>query len=92
MPLGKVTLGSGATQVQATGRAMQLLLWQGADASYAGDSSSVSAADGIPVAAASTTVGPTRIGPFTSGAINLNEWYVVGTDGDVVYFQYTPEE
>ena len=71
---------------------MQLKVWQGTAASYVGDSSAVSASTGIPVRVASPTADPTTIGPFTSGAINLNQWYAIGTSTDVVYVQYTPEE
>ena len=93
MPLLTVTLGAGATQFTAgPARAMQMKVWQGTSVSYVGDSSSLSTSTGIPVKAASATVDPTVIGPFTSGAINLNEWYGIGTDGDVIHCQYTPEE
>lgn len=93
MPLGTITLGSGATRL-TTGpqRAMQIRFWQGASVSFVGDSSTVSTTTGIPVKAASATVDPTMIGPFTSGAINLNQWYAIGTNGDVVHYQYDPEE
>jgi hypothetical protein len=93
MPLLTVTLGPGATRF-TTGpqRAMQMKVWQGADASYIGDASNVSTSTGIPVKAASTTVDPVTIGPFTSGAINLNDWYAIGTSADVVHVQYTAEE
>ena len=93
MALLTVTLGAGATRFTAQPlRAMQLKVWQGTAASYVGDSSAVSASTGIPVRVASPTADPTTIGPFTSGAINLNQWYAIGTSTDVVYVQYTPEE
>lgn len=93
MPLLTVTLGSGATQFTAgPARAMQMKVWQGSSASYVGDSSAVTTGTGIPVKVASATADPTVIGPFTSGAINLNEWYAIGTNADKVYVQYTPEE
>jgi hypothetical protein len=93
MPLLTVTLGAGATQFSAgPQRAMEALVWQGAHASFFGDSPSVTTSTGIPIKAASSTVDPTRIGPFTSGAFNLNQWYAIGTSADVVYVQYTPEE
>ena len=93
MPLLTVTLGAGATQF-TTGpqRAMQMRVWQGANASHIGDSSSVTASNGIPVKAANATVDPNVIGPFTSGAINLNQWYGIGTAADVINVQYDPEE
>jgi hypothetical protein len=93
MALLTVTLGAGATQF-TTGpqRAMQMRVWQGASASYVGDASNVSASTGIPVKVASATADPTIIGPFTSGAINLNQWYGIGTNGDVIHVQYDPEE
>jgi hypothetical protein len=71
---------------------MEALVWQGADASFIGDSPAVTTSTGIPVAAASTTVPPTKIGPFTSGAFNLKNWYGIGTSGDVLHIQYTEEE
>jgi hypothetical protein len=93
MAIGSVTLGAGATQFTTKNlRAMQLKVWQGAAASYVGDSPTVTTSTGIPVRVASPTADPTTIGPFTSGAINLNQWYAIGTAADVVYFQYTPEE
>lgn len=93
MPLGTITLGAGPTRL-TTGpqRAMQIRFWQGTSVSFVGDSSTVSATTGIPVKAASATVDPTIIGPFTSGAINLSNWYAVGTNADVVHYQYDPEE
>ena len=93
MPLGTITLGAGATRL-TTGpqRAMQLRFWQGASVSYVGDSSTVTATTGIPVKVASATADPTVIGPFTSGAINLSNWYAIGTTADVVHYQYDPEE
>lgn len=96
MPLGTITLGAGATRL-TTGpqRAMQIRFWQGASPSFVGDSSTVTAGPtgtGIPVKAASATVDPLMIGPFTSGAINLNQWYAIGTAADVVHYQYDPEE
>jgi len=93
MPLLTVTLGSGATRfTTGPARAMQMQVWQGANAAYIGDASNVTTSTGIPVKAASTTVDPTKIGPFTSGAINLNQWYAIGTAADVVHVQYESEE
>lgn len=93
MPLGTITLGAGATRLMSgPQRAMQIRFWQGASVSFVGDSPTVTTANGIPVKAASPAVDPTMIGPFTSGAINLNQWYAIGTTGDVVYYQYDPEE
>lgn len=93
MALLTVTLGAGATRFTALPiRAMQLIAWQGASASYIGDSSAVATTTGIPVKVASPTADPTIIGPFTSGAINLNQWYGIGTAADVINIQYTPEE
>lgn len=93
MPIGTITLGTGATRL-TTGpqRAMQLRFWQGASVSFVADSSTVTTTTGIPVKAATATVDPTIIGPFTSGAINLSNWYAIGTNGDVVHYQYDPEE
>lgn len=94
MPLLTVTLGAGATQFVAAGntqRAMQMKIWQGANASYVGDSSGVTTSTGIPVAAANNTVEPLTIGPFASGAISMNKWYGIGTNADKIYVQYTPE-
>lgn len=93
MPLLTVTLGAGATQFTTLPlRAMQMKVWQGADASFVGDSSAVTTSTGMPVKAASTTVDPTVIGPFTSGAVNLNQWYGIGTSADVIHVWYEPEE
>jgi len=93
MPLGTVTLGAGATPfTTGPARAMALRVWQGASASFVGDSSAVTTTTGMPVKLASSTVDPLDLGPFTSGAINLNQWYAIGTPGDVVHYQYTPEE
>ena len=93
MPLGTITLGAGATRL-TTGpqRAMQIRFWQGASASFVGDSAQVTTTTGIPVKVASATADPTVIGPFTSGAINLSNWYAIGTAADVVHYQYDPEE
>lgn len=93
MALLTVTLGAAATQFTAgPQRAMQMRVWQGADASFIGDAANVTTSTGIPVKVASTTADPTIIGPFTSGAINLNQWYGIGTSGDVIHVQYDPEE
>jgi hypothetical protein len=71
---------------------MQFRAQQGTAASFIGDSSAVATTTGIPVKVASATADPTIIGPFTSGAINLNQWYGIGTAADVIHIQYTPEE
>ena len=93
MPLLTVTLGAGATQFTTLHlRAMQLRAWQGTSVSFIGDSSAVATTTGIPVKVASPTADPTIIGPFTSGAINLNQWYGIGTAADVIHIQYTLEE
>lgn len=93
MPIGTITLGAGATRLTSQPlRAMQLRFWQGTAVSFVGDSSTVTTTTGIPVKAASATVDPLVIGPFTSGAINLNQWYAIGTSADVVHYQYDPEE
>jgi hypothetical protein len=93
MPLLTVTLGAGATQFTPLPlRAMQMKVWQGTSVSFVGDSSAVTTSTGMPVKAASATVDPTVIGPFTSGAINLNQWYGIGSSADVVHVWYEPEE
>lgn len=93
MPIGTITLGAGATRL-TTGpqRAMQIKFWQGASVSFVGDDKNVTTTTGIPVRVASATADPLTIGPFTSGAINLNNWYAIGTAADVVHYQYTSEE
>jgi|HubBroStandDraft_2_1064218.scaffolds.fasta_scaffold08580_6 hypothetical protein len=93
MPLLTVTLGTGATRFTSNPwRAMGMKAWQGASPSFIGDSSAVTTSTGIPVPVASTTVPPLDVSGFTSGAINLNQWYAIGTSGDVVHIQYTAEE
>ena len=71
---------------------MQMKVWQGASVSFIGDDPAVTTGTGIPVKVASATADPTVIGPFTSGAINLNQWYGIGTAADVIHVQYDPEE
>jgi len=91
MPLVNATMsGSAVAVIGATTplRAMQLIFAPAGHIYYVGDSSTVSATKGIPV----PTTGPLSIGPFTSGAINLDQWYALGTNSDVISFQYTPEE
>lgn len=92
MPIGTVTCGGNTTavQVQTVGRAMQLLFNPAANNYAVGDSSSLNSTTGVEVL--TTTLAPVPIGPFTSGAINLNQWYVAGASGTVVRFQYTAEE
>lgn len=93
MPLLTVTLGAGATRFTSQPlRAMQMKVWQGASVSFVGDSSTVTTTTGVPVKVASATADPLVIGSFTSGAINLNQWYAIGTAADVVHIQYTAEE
>jgi hypothetical protein len=93
MPLLTVTLGAGATRFTTQPwRAMGVKVWQGASVSFVGDSPTVTTTTGIPVKAASATVDPLNLGAYTSGALNLNQWYAIGTPGDVVYIQYIPEE
>ena len=93
MPLLTVTLGAGATQF-TTGpqRAMQMKVWQGASVSFVGDDPAVTTTTGVPVKVASATADPSVFGPFTSGAINLNRWYGIGTAADVIHVWYEPEE
>jgi hypothetical protein len=71
---------------------MQMKVWQGTSVSFVGDSSSVTTSTGVPVRVAGATTDPTYFGPFTSGAINLNQWYAIGTAADVVHVWYEPEE
>jgi len=93
MPLGTITLGAGATRLTTRPlRAMQIKFWQGASVSFVGDDPNVTTTTGIPVKVASATADPTVIGPFTSGAINLSNYYAIGTTADVVHYQYTAEE
>jgi hypothetical protein len=93
MAIGTVTLGAGATRLTAgPQRAMKISFWQGASPSFVGDSSAVTTTTGMPVIAATTTVPPLDLGPFKRGVLNLNQWYAIGTPGDVVHYQYTPEE
>jgi hypothetical protein len=84
------TMTGAAVQLQTVPlRAMQLIFAPAAHIYYVGDSATVSATKGIPV----PTAGPSVvIGPFTSGAINLNQWYALGTNLDVIAYQATPEE
>jgi hypothetical protein len=93
MALLTVTLGAGATQfTKSPIRAMGMKVWQGTSASFVGDSPTVTTSTGIPVIAATATIPPLDISGFTSGAINLNQWYAIGTAADVVHVQYTIEE
>jgi hypothetical protein len=91
MPLLNATLSGDTPLISTTTplRAMQLIFAPAGHVYYVGDSSSVSSTKGIPVPTAGPSV---SIGPFTSGAINLDQWYAKGTDTDVISFQYTPEE
>lgn len=101
MPCGQVTLGSGATQVLAgPQRAMQFVIQNNsAHAIRVGDSNKVSTT--VPAAVNSGTAGFGQLiqsggsndtGTFTSGAAWLQEWYIAGTSGDVIDYQYTPED
>lgn len=93
MPLLTVTLGAGATRFTTLPlRAMGMKVWQGASVSFVGDSATVTTSTGIPVPAATASVPPLDVSGFTSGAINLNQWYAIGTNADVVHVQYTAEE
>jgi len=88
--LSNATMTGSAVELTANyARAMQLIFAPAGHVYYVGDSSTVSSTKGIPV----PTAGPSVvIGPFTSGAINLGQWYALGTNADVISFQYTPEE
>jgi hypothetical protein len=88
--LSNATMTGSAVELTANyARAMQLIFAPAGHVYYVGDSSTVSSTKGIPV----PTAGPSVvIGPFTSGAINLSQWYALGTNADVISFQYTPEE
>ncbi len=89
MPINTVTLGSGATRLQSNQqRAMELIIAPAAHEIYVADSASVSSSKGIPVP---TTGPPVAFGPFTSGALQLDAFYVAGTEGDTVSYWFTPE-
>jgi hypothetical protein len=101
MPAGQVSLGAGATRLMtAPLRAMQLVVQNNAaHAIRVADSASVSmtvpaavnggaAGFGVLVQAGGTF----NSGTFTSGAANLNQWYIAGTATDVIDYQYTSEE
>jgi hypothetical protein len=53
-----------------------------------GDSPSVSATVGLLIQPG----GSSAAGTFTSGATYLNNWYIAGTSGDVIDYQYTQED
>ena len=92
MPVVNATMtGSAVTLISTTTplRAMQVIFAPAAHVYYVGDSSSVSSSKGIPVPQAGPSV---VIGPFTSGAINIDQWYANGTNADTISFQYTMEE
>jgi len=92
MPVVNKTMTGSPVQLSTTvQRAMQLVFAPGSVIYYVGDSSSVSATLGIPVEPAAANMLPVVIGPFTSGAINLTQWYANGASG-TISFQYTPEE
>lgn len=95
MPCGQVTIGAGTnTKLQAaTQRAMQLVI-QNNSSSY------IRVGDDVRVSYTSFNVGfGQQIGPggywnsgaFTSGATNLNIWYVAGASGLVIDYQFNPE-
>jgi hypothetical protein len=91
MPCGQVTLGAGAnTRLQAAPqRAMQLIIQDNAAHSIrVGDDPRVSSTFGLLVQPS----GSDAAGTFTSGATQLNQWYIAGTTGDVIDYQFTPED
>ncbi len=101
MPAGQVTLGSGATQlISGPTRGMNLLIQNNsAHACRVADSAKVSIT--TPAAVNGGTAGfgillqpgGAEGGSFaTSGAFNLNKWYIAGTLGDAIDYQYTVEE
>jgi len=92
MATGNKTMTGSPIQLSAVAqRAMQLVFAPGAVIYYVGDNPAVSATLGIPVEPAAANALPVKIGPFTSGAIHLNQWYANGASGTIT-FQYTPEE
>jgi hypothetical protein len=100
MPVGQVTLGSGATQLQ-TGpqRAVGLLIQNNAaHVIRVGDSPLVSVT--TPAAVNGGTAGfgiqvfPTGSeggNQYTAGNAYLKNWYVAGTSGDVIDYLYEVE-
>lgn len=103
MPQGQVTLGSGATALISTTtplRAMSLIVQNNSVHNIrVGDSPSVSMT--VPSAVNGGTAGfgilivpgGSSGGAFaTSGAYNLNNFYVAGTATDVIDFLYIQEE
>jgi hypothetical protein len=91
MACGQVTLGAGQnTRLQInTQRAMQLIIQNNTGASIrVGDDTRVSSTFGLVVGAG----GSDAAGTFTSGATNLNAWYIAGASGAVIDFQFTPED
>lgn len=93
MPIGTATCSGNTTAVQLTTnpvRAMELLFAPAANNYWVGDSSAMNSTTGIPVVTTATQ--PVIVGPFTSGAVNMNQWYVAAASGTKVYYQYTPEE
>jgi hypothetical protein len=101
MPCGQVTIGAAATQVQTnTQRAMQLWFQNNSAHSIrVGDSASVSMT--VPAAVNGGTAGfgtlvlaggSVNVGTFTSGATDLNQWYIAGTNTDVIDYRYNLEE
>lgn len=101
MPCGQVTIGASATKLQSSSqRVMQLVIQNNsAHAIRVGDSPLVSTT--TPASANGGTAGfgilvgvgsNWNSGTFTSGAQQLTQWYVAGTNTDVIDYQYTPED
>lgn len=100
MPCGQLVLGSGATRLQVNPQRAMKLEFQNNSAHpcRVGDSSSVSVTTPTAVAGGQPGFGillyPTSSdneGTYTSGAEQLNAWYVAGTSGDVIDYKYTIE-
>ena len=88
--LANATMTGSAVQLTpGPARGMQLIFAPAAHVYYVGDSATVSATKGIPVPAAGPSL---SIGAFSNGAINRSQWYALGTNADVISYQYTPEE
>jgi hypothetical protein len=95
MPLGQTTIastgGNNNTPVSVGNpqRCMQLNFQNNSGNNMrVGDDPSTSASKGIKLGPG----GSLSSGTFTSGSTQLSKWYVAGNNGDVLDWQFTPED
>ena len=90
MPFLQVTLGAAATRVTTTRTPCKQIIFQNTAGNVARvGGSTVSATVGIKLAASAAANSILSLGPFDNNPLELEDYYIFGTNGDLIDVWYT---